>query len=182
MTGFLAYREDFEYADAARAVMAAFNDLRAQQDPPAKKLMGEARGAFNQGRRDEGYAKAKRGRRQVLRGNLLPTGQAMGGRAEMIIDPCDAHQRTTGSPVGWVEPRASPTRSVIERLVGLARDSTHPTQISQDQDFRSNRFSQQFLWHRGGHHGSRSALIRCSKLRASATVRPRRVWNSSSFM
>jgi len=56
---FLAFREEYEYADAASAVMSAFNDLRAKQDPPASKLMGEARQAFNQGRRDEGYAKAK---------------------------------------------------------------------------------------------------------------------------
>ena len=57
--GFLAFRDDFEYADAASAAMAAFNDLRAKHDPPASKAMGEARGAFQQGRRDEGYAKAK---------------------------------------------------------------------------------------------------------------------------
>jgi predicted esterase len=57
--GFLAFRDEFEYADAASAAMAAFNDLRAKQDPLASKAMGEARQAFNQGRRDDGFAKAK---------------------------------------------------------------------------------------------------------------------------
>jgi predicted esterase len=56
---FLAYREEYEYADAASAAMAAFNALRAEHDPLASKAMGEARQAFNQGQRDEGYAKAK---------------------------------------------------------------------------------------------------------------------------
>jgi predicted esterase len=57
--GFLDFREEYEYADAASAAMMAFNSLRAEHDPLAIKAMGEARQAFNQGRRDEGYAKAK---------------------------------------------------------------------------------------------------------------------------
>ena len=56
---FLAFRDDFEYADAASAAMAAFNTLRAEHDPLASKAMGEARGSFNQGRQDDGYAKVK---------------------------------------------------------------------------------------------------------------------------
>ena len=56
---FLAFREEYEYADAASAAMAAFDDLRASQDPRASKLIGEARQAFNQGRRDDGYARAR---------------------------------------------------------------------------------------------------------------------------
>ena len=56
---FLAFRDEYEYADAASAAMAAFDKLRAEHDKPAAKLMGEARQAFNQGKRDEGYAKAK---------------------------------------------------------------------------------------------------------------------------
>ncbi len=56
---FLAYRDEYEYADAASAAMAAFNDLRAEHNPLATKTMGEARQAFNQGKRDEGYAKAR---------------------------------------------------------------------------------------------------------------------------
>jgi predicted esterase len=57
--GFLAYRDEFEFADAAKGAMTAFNELRAQQEEPAAKLMGEARGMFQQGRRDDGFAKAK---------------------------------------------------------------------------------------------------------------------------
>jgi hypothetical protein len=39
--------------------MAAFDKLRARHDPPAAKLIGQARGSFQQGRRDEGLAKLK---------------------------------------------------------------------------------------------------------------------------
>jgi predicted esterase len=54
---FLAYRDDFEFAPAAREVMQAFDALRASHEGPAKKALGEARAAFNQGRREEGYKK-----------------------------------------------------------------------------------------------------------------------------
>lgn len=54
---FLAYRDDFEFAPAAREVMKKFIALRAEHEEPAKKLIGEARAAFQQGRRDEGYNK-----------------------------------------------------------------------------------------------------------------------------
>ena len=57
--GFLAFRDEFEFADASAAAMAAFNDLRGRHEQPAAKLMGEARGLFQQGRRDDGFAKAK---------------------------------------------------------------------------------------------------------------------------
>jgi predicted esterase len=56
---FLAFRDEFEYADAASPAMTAFSALRAEHEPPAKKAMGEARQAFQQGRRDAGYAKAR---------------------------------------------------------------------------------------------------------------------------
>ena len=55
--GFLAYRDEFEFADAAREVMGAFEALRKQQEPLADKSYGEAMTAFRQGKRDEGYAK-----------------------------------------------------------------------------------------------------------------------------
>jgi hypothetical protein len=54
---FLAYRDDFEFAPAAREVMQAFAAVRGEHDGPAKKALGEARTAFQQGRRDEGYNK-----------------------------------------------------------------------------------------------------------------------------
>jgi predicted esterase len=57
--GFLAFRDEVEFADAASEAMAAFNDLRAKQEASAAKLLGEARGLFQQGRRDDGYAKVK---------------------------------------------------------------------------------------------------------------------------
>ena len=57
--GFLAFRDDYASADAASEAMAAFDALRAKHDEPARKLMGEARGLFQQGQRDKGYAKAR---------------------------------------------------------------------------------------------------------------------------
>jgi predicted esterase len=54
---FLAYRDDFEFAPAAREVMQAFNALRTEHEASAKKLLDESRAAFQQGRRDEGYQK-----------------------------------------------------------------------------------------------------------------------------
>jgi predicted esterase len=57
--GFLAFRDEFEYADASAQVMKAFGALRSKHDAPARKAMGEARGLFQQGRPDDGFAKAK---------------------------------------------------------------------------------------------------------------------------
>jgi predicted esterase len=54
---FLAYRDDFEFAPAAREVMQAFAALRAEHEGPAKQALDEANAAFRQGKRDEGYAK-----------------------------------------------------------------------------------------------------------------------------
>jgi pimeloyl-ACP methyl ester carboxylesterase len=54
---FLTYRDEFEFAPAARELMEAFGALRAEHEGRAKKLMGEARAAFNQRKREEGYAK-----------------------------------------------------------------------------------------------------------------------------
>ena len=55
--GFLAYRDEFEFADGAREVMDAFESLRKQHEPPARKAFGEARAAFQRGEQDQGYAK-----------------------------------------------------------------------------------------------------------------------------
>ena len=54
---FLAYRDDFEFAPAAREVMQAFDALRADHNGSAQKALDAANAAFQQGRRDEGYAK-----------------------------------------------------------------------------------------------------------------------------
>jgi len=55
--GFLAFRDDFEFAPAAKDVMTAFAELRKRQEEPAQKAFGEARQLFQQGKQDEGYAK-----------------------------------------------------------------------------------------------------------------------------
>jgi predicted esterase len=55
--GFLAFRDDFEFAPAAREVMQAFETVRAGHEDPARKALGEARAAFQQGRRDDGYVR-----------------------------------------------------------------------------------------------------------------------------
>lgn len=54
---FLAFRDKFEFADGARDVIAKFAALRAQQQPAADKLFGEARGEFNKGNREAGWKK-----------------------------------------------------------------------------------------------------------------------------
>ncbi|HEV3083824.1 MAG TPA: hypothetical protein VGY66_28845 [Gemmataceae bacterium] len=54
---FLAYRDDFEFAPAAREVMQAFDAIRAEHNSLARKALNEANAAFQQGRRDEGYAR-----------------------------------------------------------------------------------------------------------------------------
>jgi hypothetical protein len=54
---FLVYRDDFEFAPAAREVMEAFNALRAKHDEPARKALNDANAAFRQGDREAGYAK-----------------------------------------------------------------------------------------------------------------------------
>ena len=55
--GFLGYRDDFEFADAAREVMTAFAELRSRHEVPAKTAFNEGRQLFQQGKRDDGYAK-----------------------------------------------------------------------------------------------------------------------------
>ena len=54
---FLAYRDDFEFADAAHDLLAAFEALRAKHTGPAKQTFAEARKAFQQGKKDEGAAR-----------------------------------------------------------------------------------------------------------------------------
>ena len=55
--GFLAFRDDFEFAPAGKEVMAAFAELRSRHEAPAKKAFGEARQLFQAGKQDEGYGK-----------------------------------------------------------------------------------------------------------------------------
>jgi predicted esterase len=52
---FLVYRDDFEFAPAAREVMEAFAALRAEHEGPAREVLNTARTSFRAGRRDEGY-------------------------------------------------------------------------------------------------------------------------------
>jgi predicted esterase len=55
--GFLTFRDDFEFADAAQEVMASFAQLRARHEGPTKEAFTEAQQLFQQGKQDEGYAK-----------------------------------------------------------------------------------------------------------------------------
>ncbi len=82
--GFLAFRDDFEFADAATDAMAAFNELRAQQEKPAAELMGEARGLFQRGATRRRIRQGEGSRRQVLCIALVSPGQEMAGGAEVI--------------------------------------------------------------------------------------------------
>ena len=55
--GFLAFRDDFEFARSAQQAMAAFAKLRTIHEETARKALGEARQLFQQGKQDEGYQK-----------------------------------------------------------------------------------------------------------------------------
>jgi predicted esterase len=55
--GFLAFRDEFEFADAARAAMDAFEALRKQQEPAAQKAFQEGFMLLQQGKQTEGLAK-----------------------------------------------------------------------------------------------------------------------------
>jgi predicted esterase len=55
--GFLAFRDEFEFADASRTAMDAFEALRKQQEPAAQKAFQEGMMLFRQGKQAEGYAK-----------------------------------------------------------------------------------------------------------------------------
>ena len=54
---FLAFRDEYEFDAAARPAMEAFEALRKQQEPAARKTYQEAIMLFRQGKRDEGHAK-----------------------------------------------------------------------------------------------------------------------------
>lgn len=54
---YLAYRDEYGQADAARELNAAFDALRAKHTAPAREAFAEARKAFQQGKKDEGAAK-----------------------------------------------------------------------------------------------------------------------------
>jgi predicted esterase len=56
---FLAFRDYYAFADAAAEAMAAYAKLREEHEAAAQKLMSEARGAFNMGDREKGFAKAR---------------------------------------------------------------------------------------------------------------------------
>jgi predicted esterase len=54
---FLAFRDEFEFADGARGAMDAFAALREQHEPAARRVFEEAMMLFRQGKQDQGYAK-----------------------------------------------------------------------------------------------------------------------------
>ena len=54
---FLAFRDEFEFADCSKELMKAFAALRAEHEAPAKQLIGEARALFQKGQRDAGWQK-----------------------------------------------------------------------------------------------------------------------------
>ena len=55
--GFLTLRDDFEFAEVAHEVMAAFPKLRTSHEGPAEIAFSEARWLFQQDKQHEGYTK-----------------------------------------------------------------------------------------------------------------------------
>lgn len=54
---YLAWQDAFEYAPAAREVVAAYRAIQARHDPEARRLVSEAQAAFRSGRAEEGWAR-----------------------------------------------------------------------------------------------------------------------------
>jgi pimeloyl-ACP methyl ester carboxylesterase len=54
---FLTFRDSYEFADAARDIMTAFNALRAQHTEPAQAANNEANRLFQEGKADLAYKK-----------------------------------------------------------------------------------------------------------------------------
>lgn len=52
---FDAFRQQFEFTDAAGGVMAEYSKLRKEHESPAEKLWADVRQAFKDGKKDEGY-------------------------------------------------------------------------------------------------------------------------------
>jgi predicted esterase len=72
--GFLSYRDDFEFVEAAAPVIAEFETSESHGRSPASLPARPSRRRLRQG---------PGSRRQILRLDLLPPGQEMGGRKEM---------------------------------------------------------------------------------------------------
>ena len=69
--GFLAFRDDFEFADAAADAMAAFDALRAEHDRARPEAHGRGPRPLPAGQARRGIREGQGGRRQVLRGPVL---------------------------------------------------------------------------------------------------------------
>lgn len=55
VSDFDAFRRQFEFTDAAGGVMAGYARLRDEHEPAAEKLWSEARRAFRDGKKEQGY-------------------------------------------------------------------------------------------------------------------------------
>jgi predicted esterase len=56
---FVAFRTQFDQAEAAKPILAEYQKLRDLHEKPAQKLWSEARKAFGEGARDQGFAKCE---------------------------------------------------------------------------------------------------------------------------
>ncbi len=54
---FLDFRDDFQYAPASKPLLAAFDDLRKEQEAPAREAINAGNAAFRQNNQAEGYKK-----------------------------------------------------------------------------------------------------------------------------
>lgn len=56
---FLRFRAQFEFTDAAKPLLESYGKLRTSHEKPAEELFNAARGDFQAGRKDAGYAKCE---------------------------------------------------------------------------------------------------------------------------
>ena len=111
--GFLDFRKEFEFADAAHEAMAAFNDLRARHDPARGQAHRRGPRALpaRPPRRRAGQGQGDR--REVLRVVPLRPGQEVAGRAEAVTEQRTAcFRRNVPRPY---EPRALRSSSSMAR-------------------------------------------------------------------
>lgn len=54
---FYEFRNEYEFTNAAKPIVAAYEKIKEEHEEPAKKLYGEARRLFQQKKRDEAYEK-----------------------------------------------------------------------------------------------------------------------------
>ncbi len=117
--GFLAFRDEFEFADGARAVMAAFEALRKKQEPDAQRLFKEAIMLFRQGNQAGATPSTRRSstRTTPRRGTATSRSSSRRGSPSRVAETHRGEARAGGFHPPYVP--------FVEGPVGAAGTSRH---------------------------------------------------------